>query len=68
MDRGAWWATDHGVAKSQLQLSDQAQAHSPKGFCNCFDNLQVQDKRFSYNIKIRHFLKGSNSIKFNIIA
>ena len=23
MDRGAWWATVHGVAKSQTQLSDQ---------------------------------------------
>ena len=22
MDRGAWWATDHGVAKSWTQLSD----------------------------------------------
>ena len=22
MDRGAWWATLHGVAKSQTQLSD----------------------------------------------
>ena len=22
MDRGAWWATDHGVAKSQTRLSD----------------------------------------------
>ena len=22
MDRGAWWATVHGVAKSQPQLSD----------------------------------------------
>ena len=21
-DRGAWWVTDHGVAKSQTQLSD----------------------------------------------
>ena len=21
MGRGAWWATDHGVAKSQIQLS-----------------------------------------------
>ena len=21
MDRGAWWATDHGVSKSQTQLS-----------------------------------------------
>ena len=25
MDRGAWWATVHGVAKSQTQLS----AHTP---------------------------------------
>ena len=23
MDRGAWWATVHGVAKSQTQLSDE---------------------------------------------
>ena len=22
MDRGAWWATDHGVTKSQTRLSD----------------------------------------------
>ena len=22
MDRGAWWATVHGVAKGQIQLSD----------------------------------------------
>ena len=22
MDRGAWWAAVHGVAKSQIQLSD----------------------------------------------
>ena len=25
MDRGAWWATVHGVAKSQTRLRDQAQ-------------------------------------------
>ena len=25
MDRGAWWATVHGVSKSQIQLSDYAQ-------------------------------------------
>ena len=24
MDRGAWWATVHGVAKSQMQLSTGA--------------------------------------------
>ena len=28
MDRGAWWATVHGVAKSQTQLSNLAHTHS----------------------------------------
>ena len=27
MDRGAWWATAHGVTKSQTQLSDLACTH-----------------------------------------
>ena len=27
-DRGAWWATDYGVAKSQTWLSDWAHAHT----------------------------------------
>ena len=31
MDRGAWWATDHGVTKSGTQLSDWATI--TKGLC-----------------------------------
>ena len=27
MDRGAWWATVHGVTKSQTRLSDLAHTH-----------------------------------------
>ena len=27
MDKGAWWATVHGVAKSQIQRSDQYTTH-----------------------------------------
>jgi len=27
-DRGAWWATGHGVTKSQTQLSNLARAHT----------------------------------------
>ena len=27
MDRGAWWATVHGVAKSRTRLSNDAQAY-----------------------------------------
>ena len=28
MDRGAWWATVHGVAKSQTQLSVHTHTHT----------------------------------------
>ena len=28
MDRGAWWATVHRVAKSRTQLSDLAHTHT----------------------------------------
>ena len=28
MDRGAWWATVHGVAKDRTRLSDQAHSYS----------------------------------------
>ena len=28
LDRGAWWATDHRVAKSQTRLSDSACTHA----------------------------------------
>ena len=28
MDRGAWWATVHGVAKSRTQLSDFTHTHA----------------------------------------
>ena len=28
MDRGAWWASIHGVAKSQMWLSDWADTHT----------------------------------------
>ena len=31
MDRGAWWATVHGVTKSQTRLSNYAQHRPEKG-------------------------------------
>ena len=33
MDRGAWRATDHGVAKSQTRLSDEAHQTAFQGTC-----------------------------------
>ena len=35
MDRGAWWATAHGVAQSQTRLSDLAQHRAIKREQNC---------------------------------
>ena len=32
MDRGAWWATVHRVAKSQIRLRDWAQTHADSVF------------------------------------
>ena len=37
MDRGAWWATVHGVAKGRTRLSDQAHSYS---------HLYIWDLRF----------------------
>ena len=31
MDRGAWWATVHGLAKSQTRLSDFTSLHFTSG-------------------------------------
>ena len=31
MDRGAWWAAVHGVAKSQTRLSDRAHTDTRRG-------------------------------------
>ena len=44
MDRGAWWATAHGVAKSQTQLSNfHRRAILILIFCNT-DNKATQEK------------------------
>ena len=46
MDRGAWWATVHGVAKSQTRLSDKAHKTAFQGTCYCFhfmdENMEAQ--------------------------
>ena len=38
MDRGAWWATVHGVAKSQTRLSDLARIHRILEGAKCYEN------------------------------
>ena len=56
MDRGAWWATVHGVTKSQTQLSDFSSLQ------NWFLNLSTQHRthgqkewRFKNNLKWVYF-------------
>ena len=36
MERGAWWATDHGVARSRTQLNNEAPQHSCLGASDSF--------------------------------
>ena len=48
MNKGAWWATVYGVAKSQTSLSDQAQLNS-------------QLWGFSYKLQLAHFHQSSMS-------
>ena len=40
MDRGAWWTTDHGVARSQTWLDDpHFQVDLAQGTCTCFSRI-----------------------------
>ena len=44
MDRGAWWATVHGVAKSQTRLSDfiHTSMNTPKHHSRCL-HIQLEE-------------------------
>ena len=45
MDRGAWWAIVHGVAKSQIQLSEHTHMGSRKNGSNepiCRAGIETQ--------------------------
>ena len=44
MDRGAWWATVDGVAKSQTLTEQLSKAHYLQGILN----ILTQKKRFEY--------------------
>ena len=48
MDRGTWWATDHGVAKSRTQLSNSAQHSTVHGTNRILGNMRENDPLVSY--------------------
>ena len=39
MDRGTWWATVHGVTKSQIRLSTQHNNKQKKGHASSLESL-----------------------------
>ena len=53
MDRGAWWATVHGVPKSQTRLSASAQHRGPGGWCSVFCGCQWADALVSSFVLFR---------------
>ena len=43
MDRGAWWATVHGEAESQIPLSNFTSSKNKQLYVNKMDNLVEMD-------------------------
>ena len=60
MDGGAWWATIHGVAKSQTQLSNQ-NIHTPRDQQFYF---QISTQK-TWNQRLRHLCTKVHSIIFH---
>ena len=62
MDRGAWWATVHGVTKSQTRLSDftltltLGKTTRPFGY----DLNQIP---YDYTVEVRNIFKGLDLIE-----
>ena len=57
MDRGAWWATVHRVAKSQTQLSDQHSWKHPRVSHNVDFPLTLSEQTLEESQKDRVYEK-----------
>ena len=57
MDRGAWWATVHGVAKSQTQLNDFTSLHffiaESKELKNLLMKVKENSEKFGLKLNIQ---------------
>ena len=58
MDRGAWLATIHGVAKSQTWLSMHTNIHSKSSLTQTFHLLAICDRNYTKFI----FIEGINEV------
>ena len=47
MDRGPWWATVHGVMKSQTRLSEK-HPHSILNGLRCEESVTIKEKKSLY--------------------
>ena len=55
MDRGAWWAAVHGVAKSQTQLSD---------FTSSTSSVKLEKNIFNFYLKKNVY--STNELKISV--
>ena len=67
MDRGAWWATVHGVAKSWTQLSEhtlRVEPKLPKWMLNIFPFLGMSSRNIKdVGLSQNHFLFCKSKMK-----
>ena len=50
MDRGAWWATVHGVAKSRTRLSDFTFTFILLGFSSLQEDLETFSSQYTREV------------------
>ena len=68
MDRGAWWATAHGVAKSQTQLSIHTPHTSNITYIKCFEQCLTYFKLYIYASRYHHHHHFVVHVNFQIIT
>ena len=64
MNRGAWWATVHGVTKSRTQLSDLAYSTHFLGWEEgqlSFKSSQENERKHMYSIPLKQQVRGRNT-------
>ena len=64
MDRGAWWATVHGAAKSRTRLSDL----SPSLYIYCSEHLIIFENHLSsWQHLLKDIVSGGKPLSFESV-